>query len=251
MIRKDSRVSHQPAKRLFRGFRTIPGQPSSREADELARNAGEASRVGKSTLQASLAGVHAASDKMAASLTVIEELVEDSRAINRINELIKELSDQTNLLALNAAIEAARAGEQGRGFAVVADEVRKLAQRSQVSANDISQLVVRIRDDAERTIELVRSANAEVDGATGSTATAVNEFDDILSRLEALSGRSATISSSLGAQNSAVAEIVRNADLLFGLSERSASGAEETARQGDEVARSAQSLQDAVQAFRI
>ncbi len=223
----------------------------SHEADDLARNAGEASRVGKSTLQASLSSVHSASAKMAASLTVIEELVEDSRAINRINDLIKELSDQTNLLALNAAIEAARAGEQGRGFAVVADEVRKLAQRSQVSANDISQLVVRIRDDAERTIELVRSANTEVDGATGSTATAVNEFDDILGRLEALSGRSATISSSLGAQNSAVAEIVRNADLLFALSERSASGAEETARQGDEVAQSARSLQEAVQTFRI
>lgn len=187
---------------------------------------------------------------MASSLTVIEQLVEDSRAINRINELIKELSDQTNLLALNAAIEAARAGEQGRGFAVVADEVRKLAQRSQASANDISQLVVRIRDDAEQTIALVRSSSEEVNGATQNTAAAVSEFDDILQRLLELSGKSTTISSSLSVQNAAVSEIVRNNDVLFALSEESAHGAQETARQGNEVASAAQTLQAAVQAFK-
>jgi methyl-accepting chemotaxis protein len=223
----------------------------SREASDLATSAGEASLAGKQTLQGSLASVHAASDKMASSLTVIERLVDDSRAINRINELIKELSDQTNLLALNAAIEAARAGEQGRGFAVVADEVRKLAQRSQASSNDISQLVVRIRDDAEETIQLVRSSNEEVNGATQNTAHAVTEFDDILRRLQALTGKSATITSSLGAQNSAVGEIVRNTDLLFALSEQNTHVAEETARQGNDLASSARTLEEAVQVFRI
>ena len=180
----------------------------------------------------------------------IERLVEDSHAINRINQLIKELSDQTNLLALNAAIEAARAGEQGRGFAVVADEVRKLAQRSQASSNDISELVVRIRDDAEQTIALVRSSSEEVNGATQNTAAAVSEFDDILQRLLELSGKSTTISSSLSVQNAAVSEIVRNNDVLFALSEESAHGAQETARQGNEVASAAQTLQAAVQAFK-
>lgn len=223
----------------------------SQEANALAHSAGEASLAGKATLQSSLSSVNAASGKMSESLAVIEQLVEDSRAINRINELIKELSDQTNLLALNAAIEAARAGEQGRGFAVVADEVRKLAQRSQASSNDISELVVRIRDDAEQTIALVRSSSDEVRGATGNTATAVAEFDDILQRLKILSGKSATISSSLSAQNSAVSEIVRNTDLLFTLSEQNAQGADETARQGQDVAQSAQTLQQAVQTFRI
>jgi len=223
----------------------------SHEASDLAASAGNASLAGKQTLQGSLASVHAASDRMASSLTVIERLVDDSRAINRINELIKELSDQTNLLALNAAIEAARAGEQGRGFAVVADEVRKLAQRSQSSSNDISQLVVRIRDDAEETIQLVRSSNEEVSGATQNTAHAVTEFDDILRRLQALSGKSATITSSLGAQNSAVGEIVRNTDLLFALSEQTTHVAEETARQGNDLASSARTLEQAVQVFRI
>jgi methyl-accepting chemotaxis protein len=223
----------------------------SHEASDLAASAGDTSLAGKQTLQGSLASVHAASDRMASSLTVIERLVDDSRAINRINELIKELSDQTNLLALNAAIEAARAGEQGRGFAVVADEVRKLAQRSQSSSNDISQLVVRIRDDAEETIQLVRSSNEEVSGATQNTAHAVTEFDDILRRLQALSGKSATITSSLGAQNSAVGEIVRNTDLLFALSEQTTHVAEETARQGNDLASSARTLEQAVQVFRI
>jgi methyl-accepting chemotaxis protein len=223
----------------------------SHEASELATSAGEASTTGKTTLQGSLSSVHDASTQLASSLTVIERLVEDSRAINRINELIKELSDQTNLLALNAAIEAARAGEQGRGFAVVADEVRKLAQRSQASSNDISQLVVRIRDEADQTIVLVRDSNEKVHGAARHTAVAVAGFDDILQRLQALSGKSATISDNLGAQNTAVGEIVHNADLLFELSERNARGAEDTARQGTELASSAQTLQEAVQEFRV
>jgi methyl-accepting chemotaxis protein len=221
------------------------------EASALSKSAGDASLAGKRTLEGALTSVHTASSRMADSLVVIERLVEDSRAINRINELIRELSDQTNLLALNAAIEAARAGEQGRGFAVVADEVRKLAQRSQASSNDISELVLRIRDDADETIALVRSSNDEVTGATQHTATAVSEFDDILQRLQALSGKSATISSSLGAQNASVGEIVRNTELLFALSEQNANVAEETARQGDELAGSAQNLQEAVQVFRI
>ncbi|MDP3287687.1 MAG: methyl-accepting chemotaxis protein, partial [Methyloversatilis sp.] len=223
----------------------------SREASDLSQAAGAASQTGKRTLESALDSVHAASGKMADSLTVIERLVDDSRAINRINELIKELSDQTNLLALNAAIEAARAGEQGRGFAVVADEVRKLAQRSQASSNDISELVVRIRDDAEDTITLVRGSNDEVTVATQNTAAAVSEFDGILQRLQALSGKSATISDSLGAQNASVGEIVRNTELLFSLSEQNANVAEETARQGTELASSAQNLQDAVQVFRV
>ncbi|WP_018410548.1 methyl-accepting chemotaxis protein [Methyloversatilis thermotolerans] len=221
------------------------------EANKLAEAAGEASRAGKTTLQASLNSVHGASEKMSASLKVIEQLVEDSRAINRINDLIKELSDQTNLLALNAAIEAARAGEQGRGFAVVADEVRKLAQRSQASANDISELVVRIRDDAEQTIALVRSSDEEVGVASNNTATAVAEFEDIMKQLDELLSKSATISSSLGAQSAAVGEIVRNTDLLFSLSEQTSAGADDTARQGVEVAGSAKSLEEAVQAFHI
>lgn len=221
------------------------------EASALSKSAGDASLAGKRTLEGALTSVHTASSRMADSLVVIERLVEDSRAINRINELIRELSDQTNLLALNAAIEAARAGEQGRGFAVVADEVRKLAQRSQASSNDISDLVQRIRDDADETIALVRGSNDEVTGATQHTATAVSEFDDILQRLQALSGKSATISSSLGAQNTSVGEIVRNTELLFALSEQNANVAEETARQGNELAGSAQNLQEAVQVFRI
>jgi methyl-accepting chemotaxis protein len=223
----------------------------SREASDLSQAAGSASQAGKRTLEGALDSVHAASGKMADSLAVIERLVDDSRAINRINELIKELSDQTNLLALNAAIEAARAGEQGRGFAVVADEVRKLAQRSQASSNDISELVVRIRDDAEETITLVRGSNDEVTVATQNTAAAVSEFDGILQRLQALSGKSATISDSLGAQNASAGEIVRNTELLFSLSEQNAKVAEETARQGTELASSAQNLQEAVQVFRI
>jgi methyl-accepting chemotaxis protein len=223
----------------------------SREASDLSQAAGAASQAGKRTLEGALDSVHAASGKMADSLAVIERLVDDSRAINRINELIKELSDQTNLLALNAAIEAARAGEQGRGFAVVADEVRKLAQRSQASSNDISELVVRIRDDAEETITLVRGSNDEVTVAAQNTAAAVSDFDGILQRLQALSGKSATISDSLGAQNASAGEIVCNTELLFSLSEQNANVAEETARQGTELASSARDLQEAVQVFRI
>ncbi len=223
----------------------------SRETSDLATTAGNASQAGKKTLQDALAGVHSASGNMASSLQVIERLVEDSRAINRINELIRELSDQTNLLALNAAIEAARAGEQGRGFAVVADEVRKLAQRSQASSNDISELVVRIRDDAEQTIALVRNSNDEVSGATQSTASAVSEFDAILHRLQSLSGKSADISESLAEQNASVVEIVRNTERLSALSEQNAQVAQETARQGTALADSAHELHDAVKVFRI
>jgi methyl-accepting chemotaxis protein len=131
------------------------------EADRIAARASEDAYTGGEAVSRTIEGMKAVSDNMENTARVITGLGKRSQEIGRILEVIEEIADQTNLLALNAAIEAARAGEAGRGFAVVADEVRKLAERSVEAAKEIAEVVGQVQQDTTDAVEVARAGAAE------------------------------------------------------------------------------------------
>lgn len=148
-------------------------------------------REGQSRVAASNASIEILSSEIANATQVISQLAQDSQKVGTVLDVIKAISAQTNLLALNAAIEAARAGEQGRGFAVVADEVRTLAGRTQDSADEISTMINALQSASRLAVQAMQTgesrtvqAVAEAEGAASSLSSTVQSFDDISQRAQ-------------------------------------------------------------------
>ncbi|GMA81710.1 methyl-accepting chemotaxis protein [Shewanella glacialipiscicola] len=148
-------------------------------------------REGQCRVAASNASIEILSSEIANATQVISQLAQDSQKVGTVLDVIKAISAQTNLLALNAAIEAARAGEQGRGFAVVADEVRTLAGRTQDSADEISTMINALQSASRLAVQAMQTgesrtvqAVAEAEGAASSLSSTVQSFDDISQRAQ-------------------------------------------------------------------
>ena len=148
-------------------------------------------REGQTKLAANSQAIQALAAEMAGAATVITRLEQDSQQVGAVLDVIKAISEQTNLLALNAAIEAARAGEQGRGFAVVADEVRTLAGKTQASANEIGGMINALQQASRQAVQAMQSGEArtehavgEAEGAAAALSSTVTSFDDISQRAQ-------------------------------------------------------------------
>lgn len=152
----------------------------SKEAADSAREAAQIARDGGTVVEESVQGMRKIENAVNQAAESIQQLNTHSESIGRTVTLIKEISDQTNLLALNAAIEAARAGEQGRGFSVVADEVRKLAERAVNATNEISQMVVAIRQQTAEVINIMKSGISEVQSGVNNANLAGQSLKKIV-----------------------------------------------------------------------
>jgi methyl-accepting chemotaxis protein len=176
------------------------------EADRIAARAAEDANTGGEAVARTIDGMKAVSDNMENTARVITGLGKRSQEIGRILEVIEEIADQTNLLALNAAIEAARAGEAGRGFAVVADEVRKLAERSVEAAKEIGEVVRQVQQDTTDAVEVARSGAAEAKQGiqlADKAGVALRSIIESVTRTSQLMGE---IASATGKQSSAGTE---------------------------------------------
>ena len=227
---------------------------NTREAHTAAQQANEASREarqGGEIITTTIQGINRLADVVTTSSQRVRLLGDSSNQIGEIVQVIEEIADQTNLLALNAAIEAARAGEQGRGFAVVADEVRKLAERTQQATKQISQMIKQIQHETDAAVNAIEAGTREVDSGRSSAAQAAEALSAIISRIDAVSQAIRHLAADSEEQTSASREIAMNLDGISTVAEQSSQTTAEIARTTEDLNQTVQSLQSLVGRFTL
>ncbi|GHU29335.1 histidine kinase [Betaproteobacteria bacterium] len=202
---------------------------SASEAQSLAHHAGETSDEGGKIIERTAAEMSAIAATVAQASKVIQALGEESEKISSVVQVIKEVADQTNLLALNAAIEAARAGEQGRGFAVVADEVRKLAERTAQSTGDISTMVGKIQVSAKEAVGEMNRVVTQVDEGQTLAQDAGARIQTIRDEAGRVSQAVTEISNALREQSLASQDIAKHVESIAQMTDENNAAAEDAA----------------------
>jgi methyl-accepting chemotaxis protein len=228
---------------------------------EVARNAADASNAadaadneaksGALVATEAIGGIESLVSEVNSAAHVIRNLEQDSENIGSVLDVIRGIAEQTNLLALNAAIEAARAGEQGRGFAVVADEVRTLASRTQQSTQEIQDMILRLQDGAANAVKVMEGAQNKAQVSSDSVEKAAESLAAIAGSVSAINDMNTMIASAAEEQSAVAAEMQTNMNNIREVADRSADGAQQTAQASEELARLAAEQQALMAAFKM
>lgn len=224
---------------------------NAQEAAQNARNADKEARVGRDVVVATVEAIDTLAREVEAAATVIGEVEADSEQIGQVLEVIRGISEQTNLLALNAAIEAARAGEQGRGFAVVADEVRNLARRTQDSTEEIRSMIERLQTGARNAVQVMQSSKNMANDGVAKARDAGQSLGAITQAVAQISDMNALIAAAAEQQTAVADEINRNVNNIAVVSQQTAEGAQDTSDASQALARLASQLQALIGQFQV
>jgi len=224
---------------------------NARHARDFTDEAGAASAKGRSVIGGVVGEVGNIAEAVQASSAVIEELGRKSAEIRSIVSVIDELADQTNLLALNAAIEAARAGEQGRGFAVVADEVRKLAERTATATKEIGGMIAAVDSGSEQAVKSMHGGVEKVEHGVKLAREAGVTIDEINSQTMKVVSAVGDISAAMDEQRSATDQIARHVEEIARMAERNSEGTARTRETAETLSGLSGELKEAAARFTL
>ena len=223
----------------------------AREALEISRKSGDLSGQGSEIIHKAATEMRHIADTVRQTSSAIENLGQQSTQISSIAQVIKEIAEQTNLLALNAAIEAARAGEQGRGFAVVADEVRKLAERTANATKEITEMIDAIQSTARVAVTSMAEAGSQVDGGVILAQQAGDAINQIKEKSAQVLRTVGDISSALAEQSSASNDIATHIEKVAQMTEENSAATKETAGASDRLVQLADTMRTAVNRYKF
>jgi len=251
-VRKQQRETEQVATAMNEMTATVV--EVSKNAEQAADNTSEAdtqAQEGRRIVNDTVESINSLASEVDSAANVIHELEQNSESIGSVLEVIRGIAEQTNLLALNAAIEAARAGEQGRGFAVVADEVRSLASRTQQSTQEIQSMIERLQTGAQKAVEVMNTSRTRAQSSVEKSGQAGDSLTVITQAMSNITAMNTQIAEASKQQSEVAEEINQNIVNISAIAEESASSTSELSQSNKALAELSSNLQDLVGQFKI
>ena len=224
---------------------------NAQSASGAAASADNEAQSGKTVVNQTADAIAQLATEVDNAANVIHGVEQDSESIGSVLDVIKGIAEQTNLLALNAAIEAARAGEQGRGFAVVADEVRTLASRTQESTTEIETMIAKLQTGSKQAVEVMEQGREQANKGTEMAREAAESLDAIARAVSSINEMNTQIAAAAEEQTTVSEEINKSVVNISQISEQTANGAEQTTSASTDLSRLASDLQQLVGQFKI
>lgn len=230
---------------------TVEISRNTNQTAEFANNAVQATIQGQNVVSSTLMAIDESAKEIDKVSIVIELLQKDTSAIAVILDVIANITEQTNLLALNAAIEAARAGEQGRGFAVVADEVRVLAQRTQSSAQEIKDTIAVLQERANQAVQSMQSSQSTMQTSVAAANQAHSAMEEINSAIGSINDIAIQVASATEQQTAVTEELNFNITNISDASNRVSDGSSQVSQSSQELRQLSLNLEGLIQQFRV
>jgi methyl-accepting chemotaxis protein len=220
-------------------------------ASEASNKAGIVAKEGGAIVSETIQGINRIAEIVTAGANTVEKLGQNSTQIGEIIQVINDIADQTNLLALNAAIEAARAGEQGRGFAVVADEVRKLAERTSKATKEIASMIKLIQTETEKAVNEMQSGKQEALKGKQKAEVAGKSLKNIINETEVVSQLISQVAAASEQQSATAEEISKNIETILNVTNESAQGIQQIVKAAEDLNKLTDDLKNVVAAYKI